>query len=129
MRGRGTTQFWVCLYVDDLTYGGPTAELDQFERALTGAFKCKLEGPTNWMLEVQVNQGPNGRMTMSHSQYIMNVLTKHGMRDCRPVPTPSVPRQSPTRADCNPIGSMQETLASVHGNGNACHQQNSFPNV
>jgi len=46
-------------------------------------------GPASWVLGMHVTNDPSsGHISLDQTQYILKVIEKFGMMDCKPAPTP-----------------------------------------
>ena len=81
------------VFVDDLTLVSKSKEgINRVKSQLAANFKLKDLGPTSWLLGVEVIYNREKRtLKLSQRQYIIDVLKRFGMADCKPVTTPMVP--------------------------------------
>ena len=81
------------VFVDDLTLVSKSKDaIDRVKSQLAATFKLKDLGPTSWLLGVQVIYDREKRtLQLSQRQYIVDLLKRFGMTDCKPVATPMVP--------------------------------------
>jgi len=85
---RGTDTVYLLLYVDDivLTASSP-ALLRSTISALQREFSMKDLGALRHFLGIAVHRRPDG-LFLSQQQYILDVLERAGMTDCKPCSTP-----------------------------------------
>ena len=83
----------VPVFIDDLTLVSKSKEaIDRVKAELAATFKLKDLGPTSFLLGVQVIYNQEERtLKLSQQQYIVDLLKRFGMSDCKPVATPMVP--------------------------------------
>ena len=78
----------ILLYVDDLVITGPgLPEINGVKSQLSDAFEMKDLGDLHYFLGIEVIRTPDG-ILLSQQHYVLNMLYKFGMTDCRPVSTP-----------------------------------------
>ena len=91
--GHGSDTVYLLLYVDDIVL---TASSDELLRRTIGAlqreFAMKDLGELHHFLGMQV-QRIGDSLLLSQRQYMIDILNRAGMADCKPVSTP---------VDCNP---------------------------
>src|SRR5260370_28329 len=78
------------LYVDDLLIGYcHDLHMEHIRGALEKHFKMVDAGPASWVLGMHVTNDNSSRcITLDQTQYVLKVLEKFGMADCKPVATP-----------------------------------------
>lgn len=81
------------VFVDDLTIVSESKQvLNQVKTELAANFKLKDLGPTSFLLGVQVIYDQKKRtLQLSQRQYIIDLLKRFEMADCKPVTTPMEP--------------------------------------
>ena len=81
---------FIPLYVDDLLISYHNKhEMEHIKSALESQFKMVDTGPAAWVLGMCITNDPSARhITLDQSQYILKVVEKFGMADCKPAPTP-----------------------------------------
>jgi hypothetical protein len=81
------------VFVDDITLAGKDpSKLDSVIQELSKHFKLRDLGPTTQLLGIEIHRDrPNRSLSLSQSQFITNLLTEHGLQDCKPVATPLNP--------------------------------------
>lgn len=88
----------IAVYVDDLLiFYRNTAELDATRSKLHEKFRMKDIGHAKRCLGIDINQG-NGYIELDQSKYILFLLEKFGMAQCKPCKTPSELNQQLTKA-------------------------------
>jgi hypothetical protein len=85
---RGTETVYLLLYVDDIVLTASSEQLlHRLIAALKNEFAMKDLGPLHHFLGVAV-QRHKDHLTLSQHQYILDILARHGMSDCKPCSTP-----------------------------------------
>ena len=81
------------VFVDDLTLVSKSKkDIDRVKSDLSKIFKMKDLGPTTFLLGIQVDHNREARtLSLSQRQYILDMLTRFNMTDCKPVTTPMEP--------------------------------------
>ena len=83
-----TGDFFIAIYVDDLTLFGPSDSLmDKLVSVLKSEFKVNDLGPVHWLLGIQIEMTPQG-ITLSQPTFIDKVLKRFRMENCTPVSLP-----------------------------------------
>jgi hypothetical protein len=77
------------LYVDDLFLTGSESLIVECKRALTSEFEMKDLGMMHYFLGLEVWQRTD-EILLSQGKYIVEILKKFGMTDCKPMATPMV---------------------------------------
>eukprot|EP00253_Pinus_taeda_P026086 PITA_26086 len=77
----------LALYVDDLFLTGADPLIHKCKRALAFEFKMKYLGLMHYFLGLEVWQKP-GEIFLSQGKYVVKILERFGMVDCKPVTTP-----------------------------------------
>ena len=86
--GSGPTHAILCVYVDDCTIAGKTRSVVQdLKDKLASKFKMTDGGPAKLLLGMQIAQ-KDGEITVSQHNYVLEILEKFKMQDCKPVSTP-----------------------------------------
>ena len=90
-RGHGPDLVFVLVYVDDCILA--SASLDaviETKALLSNSFTTTDLGPIDYILGIQVQRDrANNVITISQRQYIVDTLSRFGLSDCKPSPTPS----------------------------------------
>ena len=78
------------LYVDDIIAAATTTEhLHELERGLQKKYKMKPMGPIDYILGIKVDRDRDRRtMRLTQTAYIDQILSRFGMSECKPAPTP-----------------------------------------
>ena len=78
------------LFVDDLLIASKNEQMLQNEKKLLGGkFEMKDLREAHYILEIQIMRDRNKKRIMLHqSKYLMQLLEKFGMKDCKPVAIP-----------------------------------------
>jgi len=77
----------VPIYIDDITLAlkSPVA-IDKYVQLLSQHFKCRDLGPTHFLLGVAVERDRSTcKLKLHQHQFILDLLEKYGMSDCKPV--------------------------------------------
>jgi len=83
----------VAVYVDDLLFISKSLKFVESSKSeMSGHFEMKDLGLVKWILQMELNHDiSNGITTLSQSQYIEEILERHGMANSQPVKTPMDP--------------------------------------
>jgi hypothetical protein len=110
LKGSTFSLFFVCLYVDDITYGGTKTECEIFESRVCKAFNTVLEGDLHFMLGMEITRDrANRTLKITHTNYISQQLEKFGLTESNPSPTPITPSNVPGKDGCPKT--KEETVA------------------
>jgi hypothetical protein len=77
------------LYVDDLFLTGSEKIIVECKRELTSEFEMKDLGMMHYFLGLEVWERTN-EIFLSQGKYIVDILKKFNMTDCKSMPTPMV---------------------------------------
>ncbi|XP_024038432.1 uncharacterized protein LOC112097423 [Citrus clementina] len=78
----------VLVYVDDIIITGSSPSIiQQVIQHMHQAFALKDLGELHYFLGIEVSKSSQG-VSLTQAKYIADILDKHGMTDCSPVPTP-----------------------------------------
>ena len=78
----------VLLYIDDLVIAdADSAEIDRVKSQLAASFDMKDIGDLHYFLGIEVIRTPEG-ILISQQHYLLNMLFKCGMMECKSVSTP-----------------------------------------
>jgi hypothetical protein len=90
---RGTSRIIIPVFIDDMTIAAKTKEeIAQVKDELKAHFKLRDLGPTSWLLGVEIKRNRSKcSITLSQRQYILDILQRFNMEDCKPVSTPIDP--------------------------------------
>lgn len=90
---RGDVRIIVPVFVDDITFASKSQEaIDSTIQELSTHFKLRNLGPTSFLLGIAITQDhKNGIVSLCQRQYILDVLERFGMSDCKPITTPLDP--------------------------------------
>ena len=81
-------QVLIIIYVDDLVIEGEhLADIEHIKKLLSSRFEMTDMKELHYFLGIEVIQTPDGIM-LSQKHYILNLLYKFGMTQCKPVTTP-----------------------------------------
>jgi hypothetical protein len=83
----------VPIYIDDITFASKsTPAIEKAMNQLAQHFKCRLLGPTEYLLGVGITRDRESHTIRLHQrQFILDILEHYGMSDCHPVLTPMAP--------------------------------------
>ena len=77
----------ILLYIDDMVITGPDLDaINTTKSQLSKAFKMKDLGDLHYFLGIKVIHTPDD-ILLSQCHYVLNMLYKFGMMDCRPIST------------------------------------------
>ncbi|CAN6466402.1 unnamed protein product [Victoria cruziana] len=94
---------WVLIYVDDIIITGSDAtHIDWVKAMLKTKFKMKDLGPLRYFLGVEVDC-KNDILTLSQHKYVLDVLHKTGMENCKAISTPSLFNHKMSSKEGNPF--------------------------
>ena len=80
---------YLALYVDDLIYAGDDQLITWFKTELGRRFKVTHDGAVHWILGIRVSRDrPKRTLHMTQELYLVDMLRKFNMSDCKPVQTP-----------------------------------------
>jgi hypothetical protein len=77
------------LYVDDMFLTGEETLIAQTKRELSEEFEMKDLGLMHYFLGLEVWQKP-GEIFLSQSKYVVDILRRFGMMDCKSMTTPMI---------------------------------------
>jgi hypothetical protein len=87
----------IVVYVDDLIISGPNVdEVTELKDIIKRLFICTDAGAMKEYLGVLFERREDGALVLSQRQYLLNVLQRFGMEDCKPCATP-----------CNPVHAQE----------------------
>ena len=80
----------VAVYMDDFLFISKSLKFVESSKSeMSGHFEMKNLGLAKWILQMELNHNiSNSITTLSQSQYIEEILERHGMADSRPMKTP-----------------------------------------
>ena len=109
----GEVRIIVPIYIDDITLASKSpAAIDKYVHLLSQHFKCRDLGPTRFLLGVAVERDRSTRTIKLHQgQFILDLLEKYGMSDCKPVLTPLPPKLALSH-DMSPCTEEERKLMS-----------------
>ena len=91
------------IYVDDIIITGSSNEhIEEVKHLLNQRFKMKDLGKLRYFLGIEVDSSSE-KMTLTQHKYTIDVLNKSGMKDCKPLSTPSVLHQRLSSQDGDPF--------------------------
>jgi len=91
----GEVRIIVPIYIDDITLASKSlSAIDKYVQLLSQHFKCCDLCPTRFLLGVAVERNCSTCTLKLHQhQFILDLLEKYGMSDCKLVQTPLPPKQ------------------------------------
>ena len=88
IRSDSKGQVFIIIYVDDLVIGGEhLVDIEHIKKLLSSRFEMKDMKELHYFLGIEVIRTPDDIM-LSQRHYILNLLYKFGMTECKPVTTP-----------------------------------------
>ena len=101
-RNNATCTLAILLYVDDLIIGGvDLAAVQKTKSLLSNKFEMKDLGELHYFLGIEVIRTLDG-MLLTQLHYELNLLSKFGMTECKPISTP-LDRNLKLTADCDEV--------------------------
>jgi Reverse transcriptase (RNA-dependent DNA polymerase) len=90
---KGTTRIILPVFVDDITLASNSLEaIESVIKELSSHFRLRDLGPTSFLLGIQITRDrPNHSISLCQHQYILDLLERFSMSDCKPVLTPMLP--------------------------------------
>ena len=82
--------FFVCqIYVDDIIFGSTNkSSCEEFSSIMIQKFEMSMMGELKYFLGFQVKQLQEGTF-ISQTKYTQDILNKFGMKDAKPIKTPT----------------------------------------
>lgn len=115
----GKMELIVAIYVDDfLIFYKTERTLNEIKKFLSSTFKMKDIGPAKSCLGININQGDD-YIELDQTSYINDILDHYGMKDCKPMGTPSDTNQKLSVQTFSPENSLvgqvpyQEAVGSL----------------
>jgi transposase InsO family protein len=103
------------VYVDDIIFGSDDDRLSQkFAKDMQNEFEMSLLGELSFFLGLQIRQRNQG-IFISQTKYIIEMLKRFGMEDCKPVITP-MQTSCKLRKDDDSKSTDQRQYRSMIGN-------------
>ena len=91
------------VYVEHITTAESRSDINRLIDHLCSRFKVTVKGSLKYILRIEINHTTDG-MELSQLPYINNILSRFGMDNCRPVPTPiDLTAYLNETTDCNPV--------------------------
>jgi len=86
----------VAIYMDDFLFISKSLKFVESSKSeISGHFKMKNLGPAKWILQMELNYDTsNGITILFQSQYIKEILERHGMANFRSVKMPIDPNMT-----------------------------------
>jgi hypothetical protein len=90
---RDGVRIFMPVFVDDITLAGNNASsINSVIQELSSHFKLRDLGPTTQLLGMEIHRDrPNRTLSLSQSQFILDLIQQHGLQDSKPVSTPLNP--------------------------------------
>ncbi|GJV51962.1 integrase, catalytic region, zinc finger, CCHC-type containing protein [Tanacetum coccineum] len=105
-RRHGEEILLVQVYVDDIIFGSINLDFSKhFANLMKNNFEMSMMGELKFFLGLQVHQSPRG-ICISHSQYAIELLKKHGLDECISMSTPMATEKLDVDLQGNPIDQM-----------------------
>ena len=99
--------------MDDIIITGSSDQLvQQVVTNMQNAFALKDLGKLNYFLGIEITKTA-AEMYLSQSKYIADLLAKHNMADCSPVPTPMSTGHYLTKGPGNVISNVSQYISAV----------------
>ncbi|GAA0170028.1 hypothetical protein LIER_40875 [Lithospermum erythrorhizon] len=77
------------VYVNDIfIMGNSSSAMDKFTSTLSSRFVTRDLGPLSFFLGIEELPQPNGNLILSQKHYMIDLLVKENMANCKPVATP-----------------------------------------
>lgn len=90
LKKKGDLVTYLIIYVDDMIItGNDENEIQSLKRRLFGEFEMKDLGNLKYFLGIEVLRSRKG-IFICQKKYVLNLLAKAGMFDCKPAKTPMV---------------------------------------
>jgi Reverse transcriptase (RNA-dependent DNA polymerase) len=84
----------IVVYVDNLVISGPNVEdVTELKSIIKGLFVCTDAGAMKEYLGVLFKRREDGAFVLSQRQYLLNVLQRFGMENCKPCATPCMAKK------------------------------------
>ena len=97
-------QIYMLVYVDDIVIAGSSsAAVDRLVRSLSDTFPIKDLGALGYFLGLEVAY-TSGGMTLTQRKYVLDILHRVSMENCKPTSTPLVPTEQLARETGSPLG-------------------------
>ncbi|KAL4565872.1 hypothetical protein LXL04_029978 [Taraxacum kok-saghyz] len=113
VRHSTTSPIYIRVYVDDIIITGPNStDVSSFITSLANRFSLKDLGNLSYFLGVEVLPHPDG-LFLSQSKYILDLLTKAKMSDCKPASTPLTPSVHLNTTDGTPLSNPTDYRSLV----------------
>jgi len=88
----------IAVYIDDITTVGRKSDLRKVYQHLTKYFTVMIKEGLSYLLGIEILYTATG-LELRQTQYIINILTRFGMENNRPVSTPIDPKAPLVKAD------------------------------
>ncbi|KAH9783113.1 hypothetical protein KPL71_009187 [Citrus sinensis] len=109
----GDQVIFVLVYVDDIIITGSSDQMvQQVITNMQNAFALKDLGKLSYFLGIEVTKTASG-IYLSQSKYIADILAKHNMADCSPVPTPMATGHYLTKGSGSVISNSSQYRSAV----------------
>ena len=109
----GGQVIFVLIYVDDIIITGSSGQLvQQVITNMQNAFALKDLGKLSYFLGIEVTKTASG-IYLSQLKYISDLLAKHNMADCSPVPTPMATGHYLTKGSESVISNVSQYRSAV----------------
>ncbi|KAL6505058.1 hypothetical protein OROGR_024875 [Orobanche gracilis] len=110
-----TSPIYILVYVDDIIITGPNrSTVSSFITALANRFSLKDLGNLSYFLGIEVLPHSDG-LFLSQAKYILDILNRANMSDCKPASTPSTPSLHLTTTEGSPLSNPKDYRSLVGG--------------
>ncbi|KAD7117348.1 hypothetical protein E3N88_04616 [Mikania micrantha] len=100
-----SSPIYILVYIDDIIITDPSTSLiTSFSSSLSNRFSLKDLGSLSYFLGVEILPHQHG-LFMSQSKYILDILTKANMTDCKSASTPMTTSETLNTTDGTPLPS------------------------
>jgi len=90
----------LCAYVDDFRVAATTSKLlEEFDEFIKAALPVTVQDEETFLGMNIIRNRAQGTTTILQTKYIEELLTKYGMADCKPCPTPAIAGMKLVRED------------------------------
>ena len=98
----------ILVYVDDIIITGSSPSMiQQVIQNMHQAFALKDLGELHYFLGIEVSKSSQG-ISLTQAKYIIDIMDKHGMTDCSPMPTPMSTGYYLTKDSGEPIENVSQ---------------------
>jgi Reverse transcriptase (RNA-dependent DNA polymerase) len=111
LRSQGSAFAIIALYVDDLLIASNSLEgMNALKHDLSRRFAMKDLGEAHWVLGIQIDRDRTARsLSISQREYVLKVLERFGMSECKSVVTPLESSVKLSKTDCPASTAVTDT--------------------